>query len=272
MRAIEAALNIAGRILLAENSKYCKSPHKRYLGEPVFVVKPNGEIVRTAIQEVLVGEYKFLKGSVQELHYFTFALAVRAAEARVRDLLTRDTITRKDEALFNEYLVRLRTKEFRESVFAQPLVEQQDGLVSFGKAQTLDANVEFPKGYIQPGQVVYCLVTPVAFNDNERWAPRPYFILVTSIKSVSFAPAHKDNLYYGLGYTRLHFWNNKEHFFTDLEEAKVAMVALFAKETGGSIELENIEVIPVKQEVEHRAKVQDALFRRHGLNLDKSAE
>lgn len=240
----------------------------RRIGEPVFVVQSNGNIVRTAVKSLTKGDYgTFARASGQQ--FFDFDEALGAAEQAIQAQIDSGDLTRNEENTLREKLSQLRTAEFRESVFGQELI-QSSGMMGMVPEKSLGQEVDFPTDYFLPGKTVFGLVTASShYTMSPGWRPRPYFILKMIIKEVSFADAHVGNLYYRFAKTHYHF--PRDYVFGTKEAALQAMMRVFAEQTGGTILPENIEIHTSAEEEAYTTRQLDEMIAsRLGNRGEKS--
>ena len=234
----------------------------RRIGEPVFVVLSDGNIIRTAIKSLGKDGYGLFssKGGKQ---FFDFDEAVDAAEQTIQRMIDSGDMTRKEEAALQERLLLLRTPDFRGGVFIQELI-QDSQMMGLSPERSLGNEVVFPTDYFLPGQKVFGIVTPMShYIMSPGWRPRPYFILKTIIEEVSFTDKWAGNLYYRFGSTHYRFAYNR--IFGDKEAALQCMMKVFAEETGGTILSVNVPIFSSEEEEAYNKRQFDAMIGRTSI-------
>ncbi len=235
-----------------------------YLGKPVFGVTHEGEIRRTAVSSLhtpyrpgrgvgdelsaimdhalACGDYSVLDGSLGRT-FFSLDEAIAEAKKVLNARLGSRDITRRQEERARAYLSKLGTKAGREEVLTQPLVEKC--VAGFMGDRILKREDEkFPTEYFRPGERVYGIITPGTHSCvSLEWRPRPYFVLVTRVDGVSYAPQWPGGVYYRLVDT--HYTIPHPHLCGGEEEAREKMTTIFSEETDGVIPPERIKFFDV---------------------------
>ncbi|MGH7175438.1 MAG: hypothetical protein ACREGR_03725 [Minisyncoccia bacterium] len=256
-----------------------KKKPERYLGEPAFIIRDNGEILRTAVSEIdcirvrhLEPEsankrkgaeyrYQLLNGSSNR-HFFDFEGALEVSEKALKEVVRNKNATKAESKAAEKYLGRLRTEKLRQEILSQPLIEGAM-LGGFISARTLGKNETFPTNYFRPGQTVFALITPSThYRTTTPWRPRPYFVLKTQVDKVSYGPRWPGKVYYNLG-TEYSIQGN--HLYATESEAREKLTEIFAQQTGGTIKPEKIVCIPASVEMQVNRKLMEDLFKSRGL-------
>ena len=256
-----------------------------YLGKPVFGVTHEGKVRQTAIgrlavprrpdpQEVkqLEGEYgegdilllmhrmantqpeySVLDSNLRDAKLF-FSLdeatteAQKILEARLGNL----DITGREKEWIRIHLTRLGGQGWREEILAQPLVKRGD--TCFIEDHIL-GDGQFPAEYFRPGERVYGIITPDTHHCvTPEWRPHPYFVLVTAVEEVSYAPAWPGMVYYNLG-TRYSI--SHPRLYACEADVRREMTLVFEQQTCGTLHPENVKVIDVSEE----KKAHDRFFK-----------
>ena len=214
---------------------------KRHLGDIAFLTHDDGSITRTIVCEVgLEGKYAFLEHSYGPPHS-EFDKAAKAVT----------TLLKKKEQEAEAVLAKIREKialvgstEYKERVASAPFKIVSG---SFGAALGLDTemqNIPTPSSYFEPGQQVYCTVTPKTHNSVvPHYRPYPYFVLESRVREAQLMP--RGNVHY-----RLDSYYSPRGVFDTLDVAKKQLVLMFLDETSGSLPLENIRLVSHREEKE----------------------
>jgi hypothetical protein len=239
----------------------------RRIGEQVFVVQSDGCILRTAIKSLSTDGYGLLLNKKGQ-EFFSFDEAIKEAEDTIKRLIDSGDMTRNEENILRERLSLLRTSSSRVEVLNQDLI-QGSQMMGMLPERSLGAEVVFPTDYFVPGQKVFGIVTPTSHSIlSPAWCPRPYFVLMITVREVSFSDKWPRNLYYS--FEKTHYRFNADCVFPDRESALQAIVKIFAEETGGSILPENVEVFSsAEEEAEYNRQrermIGDAISLRKSL-------
>lgn len=169
------------------------------LGQEVFVLSSTGEVVRTMIAEIRLGEmrikssYTLLNGGNSfQPHWFTYEEALHAAQDWIK---VRAVILRQQLAVDRKKFKRLATDEAREKVMTTPYRVVNFNSHDEGSRRTRSLKkVVIPDKYPEPGTVVYVLITPKIKPLQFEYRPFPYFVLETVVTRVSFSPDGKVQL------------------------------------------------------------------------------
>lgn len=162
------------------------------LGQEVFVLSDENNVVRTAICEIRTdGSYGFFNGQHSLCrHWFTYEEAVNVAKAKIAEHIkilrnVAKKLSRKSKYLdMDEVQQEVRTSPYK--------VVSYDGPEARRRTRKLK-KIVVPKKYIKPGNMVYAVITPQLFAHVRNqffvvYRPYEYFVLETMIKSVSFSP------------------------------------------------------------------------------------
>jgi hypothetical protein len=164
------------------------------LGQDAFVLSPEGEVVRTVVARLFAGGYWFLNGASghRSQHWFVFQDAVAAANARIDG---RQKALRKELRALGRKRRALETSTYRNEVMNAPyrVVDLRDETTLAHarprRPRTLQ-NVFAPLEYLEPGHMVYVIITPLT-RPNPGWdvyRPHKHFVLETEVRSVCFSP------------------------------------------------------------------------------------
>jgi hypothetical protein len=178
-----------------------KSPVE--LGQKVFVLSPQGEVVRTMVGQlrrvqcyeggdwVWRDDHTFLNGcDSSQPHWNSFGAAAQAARKVLED---RKTALRKQLQTLAARTRHLTTSAYKQGVESAPykMVDLGDGEK---RVRTrMRKRVAVPETYFKPGQVVYAIITPLTPPHGSQWAdsiyrPHSHFVLETEVRSVTLAP------------------------------------------------------------------------------------
>lgn len=170
------------------------------LGQEVFVLSPQGEVVRTMVAQlrrvecreagnwVSRTDHVFLNGcDSSQPNWNSFEAATEKAQ---EVLEVRKAALRKQLRALAARTRQLKTDAYRQSVESAPYK-----MVDLGDGETrirtrMRKRVAVPESYFRPGQVVYAVITPLTEPRYSEWVyrPHPHFILETEVRSVTLAP------------------------------------------------------------------------------------
>jgi hypothetical protein len=173
------------------------------LGQEVFVLSPQGDVVRTLVAQlrrvqcregsdwVWREEHTFLNGGGGgQPNWSSFRAAAQAAQ---KVLEARKTALRKQLRALAARTRYLETAAYKQSVESAPYK-----LVDLGDGETrirtrMRKRIAVPDTYFKPGQVVYAIITPLTPPHGTQWAnslyrPHSHFVLETEVRSVTLAP------------------------------------------------------------------------------------
>jgi hypothetical protein len=178
-----------------------KSPVE--LGQKVFVLSPQGEVVRTMVGQlrrvqcyeggdwVWRDDHTFLNGDgVSQQNWSSFEAAAQAAQ---KVLEARRAALRKQLRTLAARVRHLKTAAYRQGVESAPYK-----MVDLGDGETrirtrMRKRIAVPDTYFKPGQVVYAIITPLTPPHGSQWAdsiyrPHSHFVLETEVRSATLAP------------------------------------------------------------------------------------
>jgi hypothetical protein len=161
------------------------------IGQEVFVLSHDGEVIRTMVAGLDEKGYRFLDGSSHRRpHWFTFKDAVVAASDRIN---ARQTALRK--ALRTLALKRraLETQEYQDGVMREPYkVVDLQAMMTYAQSRRSRKlkKIRVPETHLALGHMVYVIITPMTHSESREYAYRPHkhFVLETAVKSVCFSP------------------------------------------------------------------------------------
>ncbi len=196
-----------------------KLRHESYLGKRAYIVREDGEIIATIVNEVGEG-YCNVSGRKEVgdlLPDFTFDLGDATRQAVV--IIKKQE--QEAEAALTVIKEKLRKLENREYLQV---------------SDTKDVQVDTPE--FEPGGVVYSVVTPKDIQ-NFRHMASPYFVAEGRVHCVLTAPFGGSVNYYVPSTGK---FNVTDPLFAKVSDAKQRLMDVFAKETGGAIALKDIPV------------------------------
>jgi hypothetical protein len=172
------------------------------LGREVFVLSPQGDVVRTMVAQlrrvqccekgnwVWRTDHTFLNGcdsSQPNWHSFR-----AAAQAALQVLEARKATLRKQLRALGARTRHLETAAYRQSVKSAPykMVDLGDGEKRI--RTRMRKCVAVPETYFRPGQAIYAIITPLTPPCGKEWGnslyrPYPHFVLETEVRSVTLS-------------------------------------------------------------------------------------
>lgn len=190
---------------------------KVVLGQKVFVLSPDGEVVRTMVAEISREHYTMLNGyTSHEAHWTSFVAAVGAAREVLerRRAALRKTLRQlaaKDRAL--------QAADYKRAVMSAPYKVVDLGYDETRSRTRMRKHVPVPETYLAPGQLVYAIITPM-IKPSAGWAVyRPYshFVLETEIQSVRLSPSGTARYTFGTHYPLDEYFLSREEAETKLQ-------------------------------------------------------
>lgn len=161
------------------------------LGQEVFVLSPNGEVVRTVVAKLEENSYSFLNGDDERRpHWFSFEDAVSAASSRIN---AQQTVLRKELRALARRRRTLETQDYQDGVMnASYTVVDLDNRTAFTRSRRVRKlkKIRVPETYLVPGHMVYVVITPASRPELGFDVYRPYkhFVLETEVMNVCFSP------------------------------------------------------------------------------------
>lgn len=222
------------------------SNRKVHLGQCVFVLASDGEVVRTRVSGISVSGYDFLNGSGSwTKHWFTFPEALVAAKAYYE---AKKVQLRKQLRLLATASKRLKTDEYFEQVMKSPYkVVSTEG--DSRRSRRLKRVHAPARGHLEVGSKVYVAITPhttAKFYGSDLHRPYPYFVLETKVEEVHSTP---QGLVY---YTFSTPFNVRKHYTRRHE-------AIYDPQFSGQVNSE-IPVVTFKEEKEALDAIEDIPF------------
>lgn len=187
------------------------------LGQEVFVLSPDGEVVRTMVAEISREHYTMLNGyDSRDKHWTSFDGAVSAAHKRLE---ARRAAARKALRELAAKARELHTESYRHSVASAPYKLVDLGYDETRSRTRMRKRVLVPDSYLRPGQTVYAIITPM-IKPSAGWAVyRPYshFVLETEIQSVRLSPSGTARYTFGTPYPLDEYFLSRKEAETKLQ-------------------------------------------------------
>lgn len=158
------------------------------LGREVYVLSPDGEVIRTVIARLEKDGYQFLNGDdSRRRHWFDFNDAVSAANDRIA---ARQAALRKELRALAHKRRALEKQGYRDSVVSAPyrVVDLRDNVTLARARSRVLKKVLAPLEYLEPDSVVYVIITPLTRCTFGEYRPHTHFVLETEVRSVCFSP------------------------------------------------------------------------------------
>lgn len=240
---------------------------KRRLGDVAFLAQNDGMVTRTIVSSVSVKDgYGLLEHSYGPAH-FEFEDAVAAVTAMFKK---KEQEAEAVLAKIRAQLALVGSAEYKQRVAVAPLKEVSGSII--GAAFGLDGEVEdipVPSFYFEPGQQVYCVVTPKTHNTvSPHYRPYTYFVLESSVREARLTRGGK--VHY-----RLDSYYSPRAVCADLDEAKKQLVLMFLDETSGTLPLENIRMVSHREEKEANEastkRIMEQVNRQFGVTEPEKA-
>ncbi|HVW71596.1 MAG TPA: hypothetical protein VHB93_00380 [Candidatus Paceibacterota bacterium] len=202
--------------------------------------------------------YELLNG-MHLWHFFSLDQAIAKARSVLRKRIVHKDTTQAEVAKARKVLKRIETASFKKQVLAQPLIEKHR-CFSLLPDRALGKNETFPAVYFRPDDEVFAVISPKThYSMSPEWRPHPYFILKERVTKVSYAPRWPDRVVYQFSHTNYSIPHRQ--LSETLEDARRKFVALFEKETGGTIVPSKIHVIAVSAEKKARDQSRRVMLR-----------
>jgi hypothetical protein len=218
------------------------------LGQEVFVLSPQGDVVRTMVAMLASdGHYTFLNGYHSHCcaHWDSYGKAIAAAREH---LDARRAALRKTLRQLAARDRQLQTMDYRRAVDFAPYKVANLSYEEGFRTRTRK-HVAVPDTYLRPGESVYAIITPMT-EPQSGWVYKPYshFVLEMEVQSVCLS----------MSGTALYTFDTPlrpdEHFGTR-EEAEERLRSYSEPGT-----LEDIHFVSRKEEKEELAKIDDNPF------------
>ena len=217
-----------------------------HLGQEVFLLSAQGEVIRTMVALIWKDGYSFLNGSGSfNAHWFSFNEALSAADDHLQ---RRSARLRKELRSLAHRRKALVTGEYRESVASTPqrVVDPRDIENRFRTKKLKKVCV--PEAYYSPGKIVYVAITPASRHHQDVYRPYPYFVLETKVTSVCFTPDGKAHYTFSTPFGVI-------EFFPSLEGAATKLRIL------SGLEMENdVPFVSAEKEESELAEIDDIPF------------
>lgn len=154
------------------------------LGQKVFVLSRDGEVVQTMVGRLEKDEAVFLNGYTSRgRHWTSFE---QAADAAREVLEARRHALRKALRQLAVKAHRLGSEAYKESVVTAPykMIDMSDNIARFCSRKR--KRIAIPADYIRPGTTVYVIITPHIMPRSVDWVYRPHqhFVLETQVRGV----------------------------------------------------------------------------------------
>lgn len=206
----------------------------RKLGDIAFYAHESS-VTRTIVSRIgLDGKFDLLEHSHSPVCWdFPTALAITIAKLKT-------TEKELEEKLVNvrNQIDRVRAPEYMLEVAVSPFIRRpQTSYLAGTKEEIMDMPV--PSKYFEPGQRVYCAITPKTLNlVNSLYRPHAYFVLESTIKEVQLLARGVVDYRLDSDYKPC-----RNHIYPCLEDAKRGLLETFAAETGGTLQFEMVKLV-----------------------------
>lgn len=166
--------------------------NKVVLGQEFFVLSSEGEVVRTMVGELSERGYQFLNGKYSDdPHWSDYIEAIDAAKAHLDK--RRAKLRAEMQRLANKRKVLYR-ESYLNGVMRSPykvldLPGQYSGVRR--RVRKLKRVIVPIETYIQPGCLMFVVITPGVGPKNDVYRPYEHFVLEVKVSSVCFSPGGK---------------------------------------------------------------------------------
>jgi hypothetical protein len=157
------------------------------LGQEVFMLSREGEVVRTCVAQLSPHGYCFFNGcDHRDYHSFSFAEVQTRAEEY---LLRRQVALRRELRVLSRRRKYLKTTEYQNGVMDKPQVVLDLRNIEDRNRKTTRKRIKVPETYLAVGCQVYVVITPQISPKSELvYRPQSHFVLETTIRNVCFTP------------------------------------------------------------------------------------